>query len=74
VAELRAAVTRYCHDESITTAPTGKELAAALRKRSCTEKRRHGGERGWLGLRLRTIEDVDPEPVQPQLEAVTTWA
>jgi putative DNA primase/helicase len=74
VGELRAGLERWARDEGIhSTLPDGRAVAAALRGRGCTEKRRHGGERGWLGVRLRTADDPDHEAQEPHREVVRAW-
>lgn len=74
VAELRAGLERWARDEGLHgPLPDGRAVAAALRGRGCTEKRRHGGERGWSGVRLRTADDGDTLTAEPEREAIRAW-
>jgi phage/plasmid-associated DNA primase len=72
IAELRAGLERWGHEEGIHTLPDGRTLAATLKRRGATEKRTKA-ERGWAGLRARAVDDPDPADPQLVLERVPTW-
>jgi putative DNA primase/helicase len=68
---LRAKLAQWLQADGITSAPSGAAVAAALRRAGATDRKR-GGERGWLGVRLRSGDDPEPAALDAG-GAVSAW-
>lgn len=69
--DLRAAYEVWARENGVRHPIGGNAFAERLEARDCCRVRRHGGERWWTGLRLRTPIDPEPETAETAETAVS---